>query len=96
LFVSNSHPLATIIPHLFALTVFLSDDYLTLIHEVVEASRQGGQRRFFVILKRLPMELQMVVANRLYGSAKSFVLTKDSEPAFRKIAAWRESATTST
>ena len=33
----------------------------------------------------LPIELQMVLCNRVFGAAKGTALTKHSEPAFKKL-----------
>jgi len=42
--------------------------------------------RFFVIAKRLPMELQMVLCRRAVGSMKQNILHQDSEAAFKSLA----------
>jgi len=66
---------------LFALVVFLCDDLL-----VVNASSTNKKAtRFFQIAHRLPMELQMMLCNRVFGAGKDTVLTKHSEPAFKKL-----------
>jgi len=41
--------------------------------------------RFFQIAQHLPLELQMVLCNRVFGVEKVMVLTKHSEPAFQKL-----------
>jgi len=66
---------------LFALVIFLCEDLLT---PRVESSTHKAAR-FFQIAQALPMELQMVVCNRVFGSGKNSVLTKHSEPAFKKL-----------
>ena len=71
---------------LFALVVLLSDDFVGL-------KRAGNPKvkRFFKMACRLPMELQMVLCNRAYGSARDLVRTATSEPAFKKycgLATW--------
>ena len=70
---------------LFALVVFLSDGYFVLSDEVVASS---AGTRFFAMVRRLPMELQMVLCNRAYSLHKDIVTTKDSNPAFQRLAAW--------
>lgn len=45
----------------FTVSVLFSDDYLT------------GTNRFFNIMKRLPQELQAVVAHRVYLSPRTFI-----------------------
>ena len=68
----------------FALTVFLCDD---LFHLNPIASNQAAAAfRFFTIVKRMPMELQMVLCRRVVGSAKNSILRKDSEAAFKSLA----------
>ena len=74
----------------FALTVFLCDELLrfkpashlaaTPDHATTAATR------FFVIAKRLPMELQMILCHYVVGSTKQNILRKDSEAAFISLA----------
>ena len=64
---------------MFAQVVFLCDEY-------VRAKAESGDNdaaRFFTIASKLPMELQMVLCNRLFGLARDVVLLKFSEPAFK-------------
>jgi len=75
----------------FALTVFLCDDLLQLqpaSHLAATPNPAAAATRFFVIAKRLPMELQMMLCHRAVGSMKQNILRKDSEVAFRSLAAW--------
>ena len=84
------------IAELFALQVFVSDNYLTL--PKINARKQSASSpsepdpiaaptsRFFSITSQLPMELQMVLSHRAFGSNKTIVLKNNSEPAFKKIA----------
>ena len=69
---------------LFALTVFLCDDLLCLKTPTKVTATAAS--RFFDVVKRLPMELQMVLCRRVFGSAKDSVLSKDSEVAFKSLA----------
>ena len=71
---------------LFAITIFLCDDYLR-IKKPVEGASFSNQAaiRFFSITVRLPMELQMVVCHRVCDSAKESILSKDSEVAFKSL-----------
>ena len=41
--------------------------------------------RFFAIASQLPLELQMVLCHRAFGSRKDLILIKHSEPAFKKL-----------
>ena len=67
---------------LFATTVFLCDDFLRI--RKPDSNSKAG--RFLRIVSRLPMELQMVLCHRVYGSDKDNIPSKDSEPAFRHLA----------
>ena len=65
----------------FALVVFYSDDFVRLKpgeHEEIS--------RFLRLCKLLPMDLQMVLCNRLFGSGRNVVTSIDSEPGFRWLA----------
>ena len=73
---------------MFAQVVFACDQYV----RVAAPLAQDGSARFFAIASKLPMELQMVLCNRLFGLARDVVLSKFSEPAFRfyaKSYVWR-------
>ena len=72
------------IGEVFALVVFLCDGLLA----TTKPSAAGASEvaRFFQIAIQLPMELQMVLCNRMFGSGKDYVLTRHSEPAFKKLA----------
>ena len=81
---------------LFATMVLFCDHYyaLQLSESGPLASHQGelqfklaGARRFFGVAQRLPMELQMVLCHRVYGSAIDSVLSTHSEPAFQRLLA---------
>jgi hypothetical protein len=73
---------------LFALTVFLCDDFMRLKEPSTASSPDAtGAFRFFKIAKKLPMELQMVLCHRVFGSSKENIKSKDSEPAFKRLAA---------
>jgi len=67
---------------LFALIIYLCDGFL-----ILGPGCCLPVGRFFAVMIRLPMELQMVICNRVYGSADYGVLSVDSEKAFAKIAA---------
>ena len=78
---------AFFISDLFALVVFLCADLLTMSAEGSASSPtpHNAARNFFMIARRLPMELQMMLCNRVFGAGKDIVLTKHSEPAFKKL-----------
>jgi hypothetical protein len=68
--------------NLFATVVFLCDGFL-------QGRRgQGGEPplRFFAMAQRLPMELQMVLCHRVYGSTRDSIISRNSEVEFRKLA----------
>jgi len=80
------------ISDLFALVVFLCDGLLTVeagdsasSSSSLPADTTKKGARFFQIARCLPTELQMVMCNRVFGSMKDAVLTKHSEPAFKKL-----------
>ena len=62
---------------LYALAIFYTDDYLQ------SWSVEGNTRRFFDILKRLPLELHMLVCNRYTGLSADIIARVLSEQAFR-------------
>jgi len=72
------------ISDLYALVIFLCDDLLTMSAGSSTSSLHKAAR-FFQIARCLPMELQMVLCNRVFGARKNSVLTKHSEPAFKKL-----------
>jgi len=68
---------------LFALVIFLCDDFLRL-----QENRDRCDRcRFFMIAVRMPIEIQMILCHRVFGASRDIVLTKYSEPAFASLAA---------
>jgi len=79
----------------FALNIFLCEGLLRIripldvyIGEGVSnrVIRKNMAVRFFSIIQKLPMELQMILCNRAVGSYKDSILTNDSEDAFRSLA----------
>ena len=69
---------------LFAMVVFLSDDYLT----IRKSATASPQYKFFSIAKRLPLELQMVLCNRVCGlcSLKDEIIPHNpKEAALQKV-----------
>jgi len=67
--------------HLFALVVFHSDDFV-----VINERASSFTRRFFKITSQLPLDLQMVLCNRVFGSPRDIILSKHSEPYFKCLA----------
>ena len=71
----------------FATIVFLCDGFFALRElDGPESQQSRNARKFLLITQRLPMEIQMSVANKTAGSSKQFVLTARSEPEFKKLA----------
>jgi len=66
------------IGHLFALVIFHSDNFVV----VNERIAHFDTRRFFLITSRLPLEIQMIIGNQIFGSPKDIILSRDSEPGF--------------
>ena len=48
-------------------------------------TRLGYIERFFSIAERLPLDLQMVLSNRIFGSEKDVIISKDSGVGFCKM-----------
>jgi len=65
----------------FALAVFFSDDYLAL-----SKNASSNERRFFVILRKLPMEIQMILSNRQARVSRDIVSTQLTELSLQKFA----------
>jgi len=73
-----------------ALVVFYTDSFVAPVAAALQPDSRT--RRFFEIAARLPLELQMVLCNRMYGSPRSLILTTHLDPAFRclaRAATWR-------
>jgi hypothetical protein len=66
---------------LFALVVFISDDYATR-----RAPDASNSHRFIGICIRLPIELQMVICNRVYRSTRDVIMACYSEHGFQWLA----------
>jgi hypothetical protein len=91
-----------VIASLFALVIFFCDDLLQIKTKKEEAEPPTvyaltqpfmqfqtfslDVTRFFNVVQSLPMELQMIICNMVYGSPKEYIATKDSEPAFKTLA----------
>jgi len=69
------------IGHLFALVVFHSDSFVV----INERLAHPDIKRFFRICARLPLEVQMIICNRAFGSPKDIILSRDSEPCFQLL-----------
>jgi len=72
----------------FALTGFLCDDLLQLKPASDSAAQASSTvvSRFFAIASKLPMELQMLLCHRVFGSMRQNILRQDSEAAFKSLA----------
>ena len=66
------------------MVIFLCDGLLTVDANSSSASLKKAAR-YFKMSQKLPLELQMVLCNRAFGAAKDTVLTKHSEPAFKRL-----------
>ena len=73
----------TFIGWMFALVVFFSDGFLQLPEQVTYPVRLGD---FSPSVLGFHLNLQMVVCNRVFGSAKDVILSRDSEAGFRWVA----------
>ena len=73
----------------FALVVFLCDGLLQLkptSNLVAPDTAAAATSRFFTIVKRLPMELQMMLCHHAVGSRKWNIRREDSEATFKSLA----------
>jgi len=68
------------IAQVFALMVLLTDDYLRF-----KPNPPTHISKFFSIAAQLPQELQMLLANRVFGFDKSFVHVDDLDRALKEI-----------
>ena len=66
---------------MFSLVVFVSDELLQ-----IKDTTPTPAARFFCIVRRLPLELQMIICHRVVGSIKEIIPGKDSEMAFKSLA----------
>jgi len=69
------------IGELFGVVIFHGDGFL----QFRESRADTDVKRFFALARALPLDLQMVLCNRAYHSPLNLVLTKYSEPAFRRL-----------
>ena len=69
------------IGHLFALVVFYSDSFVSFN----ERAAHSYPRRFFRITSQLPLEIQMIICSRAFGSPRDIILSRDSEPSFQLL-----------
>lgn len=72
----------------FACTVFISDDFLKIRHRQFTRATHGASEaaRFFQIACKLPLELQMLLCNRIVRSNRDLVPRFESEVAFKQLA----------
>jgi hypothetical protein len=72
--------------HLFALVVMTCDGFFKVCIPPRATRSRNYPSRFIRMVCRLPLELQMIVCCRAFGSPLDLVPTVRSEPAFRHIA----------
>jgi hypothetical protein len=84
----------------FALVVFACDDYLalktinTLTSTATAGATTGGgageselsMHKYLSIVMKLPLDLQMVLCNRTFGSGKDIISREKREMGFKKVA----------
>ena len=90
----------TYIARVFAIVIFFTDGFVGLKPAAAAAAAaatatatatgsacaKDDPRRFLRITSGLPMDLQMLLCNRMFGSPRDIVLPRDSEPGFRWLA----------
>jgi len=75
----------TLVARVFAVVIFVSDGLLQ-VRKSNDLQAKSGAERFILTATRLPMELQMILCHRVYGSMRDNVRIRESEPAFRHLA----------
>jgi len=70
-------------PELFVTTVL----YCEGIYQIrsPDKLKEDPTARFFRMMARLPMELQMAISHRVFGSEKDWVLSREFEPHYQKF-----------
>ena len=66
----------------FALAVLVCDEYLDAD---MSQETDGSAHHFFWIVSQLPMDLQMVMCNRLYGLHRDVVTPSMVETSLRRV-----------
>jgi len=77
--------------HTFAIVVFFSDGLARLRRQTRRTPLEVG--RFLKVCARLPLELQMTVCCRVFGSPKDVVPSRDAESGFQwlaRAAVWKQ------
>jgi len=69
---------------IFALMIFLSDDFVQLSNEN-NSSKSSNVKRFFKIAIQIHFDLQLVLVNRLCGKSSDNIPLDDRQNAFRLI-----------
>jgi len=72
---------APFVSELFCLVLLFCDAYLRFAERAICTKH----RRFLAVACRLPMELQMMLSHRVFGSPLTFVLSPDIERCLQKI-----------
>ena len=82
---------------LFATVVYLCDGFFVTrrpqaakgsvpgIQRYLASPGQMGAVRFFGVVSRLPLELQMIISNRVYGLSRDSVPGEERETSFRQL-----------
>jgi len=72
---------------LFALVIFVCDGLMqTRKTDETQNQQLYSFIRFFKITEQLPIELQMLLCHRVFGSTASIIASSRSESAFRRLA----------
>ena len=72
------------VAEVFALVVLLSDHFLKF-RMALNSPSEVAVKRFFAMLFALPMELQMMVCNRVFGSSRDAVLSRHLALALKRL-----------
>jgi len=69
---------------IFALVVLLTDGHLKLKGRP-ETEQEKKAERFFRMTRELPLELIMILVNRVYLSSGTFILSNQTEVALKRV-----------
>lgn len=72
-------------PEGFFANIILYNDGFLALRENLETESDQKANRYFKIAKQLPIELQMILANRTGNNPKNIIRAKDLEPVLKEI-----------
>jgi len=73
---------------IFALMILYCDGYFSL-KEGLATEREIRAQKFFSVCKKLNVDLNMILARRVYLSDNEFILSDQTEAALRRVLSWQ-------